>query len=1036
MRYWGASLLAIMVATPAFGQSLTVSGTQTTPVRTSNANGNGPGDVTIASGGTLSPATSPAITVDSNNAVTNQGTITLSEQTDSSAIQVAAGVSSTITSTGTITNSEAYTRTDTNADGVLDGPYAQGSARFGIQTLGQLTGSIVNSGPITIQGNNSGGIVLGGPLAGSLSQTGSISVAGDNSFGVHTGAISGDVTIAGTIVANGTASSAVVLGGDIGGALRVNATITSNGFSQTTVPASTTGLTAQNLQLGGPNFVIGGNVSGGANFAAATSTTASDGTVTTTTAALLTSVGSAPGLLVGAPDRAVTLGPIANDADGAALRIGGIVAGTGVFSGFTSHAVQIGTAGQTTTIQGTIAITGSVLATANNASATAIEIGANAVTGTILNNGTISAQVTAGSNQTATALLIDAGAQPGGSLTNSGTITASVPGGATSYAILDRSGRLSTITNSGSIQALSAASNIAIDLSANTGAVTLSQVAPAAGTGSPTIVGDVRLGQGANSLSLGAGSLSGNVLLAGTSNDVTLSGGAIISGTLDFAGASGSVSIGGTAQLTGRLANSGRVAVTLTGGSLVVAPGNSVSLAALNVSNATLTLGLGTTPGTAPILAVSGAANFGAGSRIALTLGSLGTVQGNYTVVQAGSLSGAENLSLTGVQLPLLFTGSVGVGTGGNTVVVSITRRSASELGLVPVLGTIYEPAFAAAVNDTGLGNTLLAINDTATLNTTLRTLLPNFAGSSFSAASLATRGAERILADRDLPSISTGRFTAWVQQVGWYDNKSVGTTAGYSSYGWGLVSGLERSFGPLGRLGVSVEYALGAGGDAGPGSQVTSNQVQGALFWRTSWAGVHAFAQASIGTISFDNRRFLTTPGTGTTTTITATGKWNGTVYNFAGGLSYQAALGRFYLRPAGLVDFVELDEGSYQESGGGGIDLTVDARRSHELAVTGTLTLGYQLQRPTDINKQFLRFEIEGGDRATLNTRLGATTASFAGGTAFTLTPEARTSGWTGATRLKFGNEIFAVTGEASAEKQQSHTSITARLGIDFKL
>mgnify|MGYP007076400440 CR=1 FL=1 len=72
----------------------------------------------------------------------------------------------TNSSTGKIIIDESYTPTDIDNDGDLDGPFAVGSNRVGIATGGAFTGNIVNSGEITIEGNNSAGIRLGGPLTG------------------------------------------------------------------------------------------------------------------------------------------------------------------------------------------------------------------------------------------------------------------------------------------------------------------------------------------------------------------------------------------------------------------------------------------------------------------------------------------------------------------------------------------------------------------------------------------------------------------------------------------------------------------------------------------------------------------------------------------------------------------------------------------------------------------------------------------------------------------------------------------------------
>ena len=93
---------------------------------------------------------------------------------------------------------------------------------------GTFTGNILNSGTITVEGNQSAGIAIDSALAGSLTSTGKVSVIGDNSVGVRTAAVSGNVTIGSgsSTTVQGQNSVGVLLGGDIGGALVIQGTVT------------------------------------------------------------------------------------------------------------------------------------------------------------------------------------------------------------------------------------------------------------------------------------------------------------------------------------------------------------------------------------------------------------------------------------------------------------------------------------------------------------------------------------------------------------------------------------------------------------------------------------------------------------------------------------------------------------------------------------------------------------------------------------------------------------------------------------------
>ena len=118
-----------------------------------------------------------------------------------------------------------------------------------------------------------------------------------------------------------------------------------------------------------------------------------------------------------------------------------------------------------------------------------------------------------------------------------------------------------------------------------------------------------------------------------------------------------------------------------------------------------------------------------------------------------------------------------------------------------------------------------------------------------------------------------------------------------------------------------------------------------------------------------------------------------------------------------------------------GTAIDLVVQSRSSDELAVTGSAALGLDLGGQNQESGWF-RFELEGGRRELVGGGLGATTAAFAGGTAFTLTPEERTSGWVGKLRAVGGNAAFRFGGEFNAEEQQGRAALSLRASLQIGL
>ena len=122
----------------------------TTPIATGTAANGQPDDIRIATGGSVAPTGGAAVTINSNNTVKVEGTITITGANDSTGILANPGVTSSISNTGAIGLDESYTPTDGDNDGDIDGPFAQGSNRFGIRVApgGTFTGNISSVGAI------------------------------------------------------------------------------------------------------------------------------------------------------------------------------------------------------------------------------------------------------------------------------------------------------------------------------------------------------------------------------------------------------------------------------------------------------------------------------------------------------------------------------------------------------------------------------------------------------------------------------------------------------------------------------------------------------------------------------------------------------------------------------------------------------------------------------------------------------------------------------------------------------------------------
>jgi len=1050
-------------AIPAFAETV-VSTAVTTPVLTGTAND----DIRISSTGSVKPTSGAAVTINSNDSVKNEGIIAINGANNATGILANTNLTGNITNTGTITVDENYTPTDTDNDGDIDGPFAQGSNRFGIHVLGggTFTGSVINSGAITVEGNNSAAIAIDSALNGSISQTaGAISVLGDNSFGIKAGDVSGNVTLTnGSIAVQGANAVGVALDGNVGGAIVIQNSVAATGYRSTTVPADPSKLDADDLLQGGSAVRISGNVAGGILFDARpadNSTTdtdedddgipdANEGT------ANIVVFGSAPAVAIGSATADTTIGAVASSADGHGLVIKGAISGSGVYQNVSATGISIGGLGQNVSIAGGMTVTGSVGATASLANATAVHIGAGAsvpqinVTGTILATG-------AGTDTTkAQAIAIDAGATVT-SIKNSGTIQAArgTPLG-TAAAIVDKSGTLTSIENTGTIGVANGASlgdsAIAFDLGANTTGVTVKQLAVASGKPVPvisgvmqfgsgndlldvadgTVTGAARFGLGNNQLKLsGDAAMTGAVSFGGGADSIQLAGTSVLTGNVDFGGGADTLTLAGTSAFHGALANSSGLAVNVGAGStLDVSNTGVVNLASLT-TGAGSTLGVTLNKGTNLVTqyTVAGAADFGTGTKVQLNLLSVGGVSGTYKIVQAGTLTGAGNLSTSAVTLPFLYNANLVTSTP-NEVSLVVGLKSTSELGLNASESSIFNAVINAADADADVAGVFLDLADSASLKTSLQEMLPDHAGGAFENVTRGSRLTAEILADPRSPITEENGWGIWGQQVAWGNSKSIGSTSSYDLTGWGAAMGIERRLGGFGSLGLTFDYMNGMD------KKLIDNQYEGGVYWRGDFGHLHAFARGTAGHISFKGNRTFTGTSNGATITRTAEGKWNGTLASATGGLSYEIRSGRFTARPNASVEYYRLKEKGYTETGGGAaFDLTVDGRTSDETAVNGGLALGYDLLG-LDPDDDWMRVEIEGGRRQILSGSLGDTTARFEGGQPFTLTPEDRTSGWRGGVRVSGGGTGITIAGEVNAEQQQGHASLGGRLGLQLAL
>lgn len=1047
------ALLALTVATHAAAEDVTTK--KTTPLRTSTIKNGAADAITITKDGSVVLTGGTGVTMDSNNAITNAGAVTVSNADGAIGIRAMTGTSGDIVNTGTITVDEPYTPTDNDKDGDLDGPFALGSGRYGIRIDGDHSGKLTNSGTITVEGNNSAGISLGGKLTGAFLHDGKTTVLGDHSVGVDAGAIDGNVRLAGSVAAQGLGSIGARFSGDVNGAMVVQGAIAATGYRYTTVPSDPSKLDADDLLQGGSALVIAGNVSGGIVLAVApkdadpnNADEDADGIEDAKEgAASVVSYGSAPAMVIGAADHAVTIGPVASTASKYGLQIDGAVEGRGLYAGVNANGLAIGGLGGNVTIANGIGITGSVAATSKDAAATAVNLGSGASTPELRNAGTINAA----GGTIVTGISVASGASLP-AIRNSGTIKAATAEAGTATAIKDASGTVSLVENSGAISATGAKAgtgrNIAIDLSASGTGVTVRQTQVAAGITAPSITGDIRLGSGSDIVDIADGTLTGDVAFGSGDNRLSLSGdtvqkGAIVfgggndtmtlagtssfTGAADFGGGADVLTLSGTSLFSGTLANAGNLAINVQSGTLDVrTPAQVGSLAVGNGGVLAVTLNKAAGAGTS--YQVAGTASFAQGSKLSIRLADVSTAEGSYQVLTAGAIDGRGNLTTSTDLVPYMFKAALDTSAAANTIVVNVARRSVQELGLNRSQASAYGAVFAALGKDQKVEDVFLGITNGDTFRETVAQMLPDHAGGSFEGISLGVRTLARQLQDPQGPLLAAGPFSVTANLAFWGSDKDAGSSAAYNlnGYAWSLTGEYATK---VGWFGATASYIWNHH-TRGAASEVKSKSWELAAHWRGQRGALSGFARGSIGHGSFDSER--TFGGTTATETVKQTidGSWNGNFVSAAAGAAFEGGWRTIYFRPGASIDYVRLKEGGYTEHGGGkALDLAVASRTSDELGVNGGVTLGANLMGMDSRDENWMRLETEGGWREILSGGLGETTAHFDGGQSFTLDGEKATSGWFARLRALGGSGSFVMGGELSAEDRHDHVNLALR-------
>ncbi len=1005
-----AALAPLCIAANAQAETV-ISNTRTTPIATSTANSGSADDIRIDDGGKIDLDSGTAVTVDSDNDVVNDGGIEMTDSASgSTAILVAAGTTGDVTNNGTIIVDDGYVAEDTDKDGDLDGPHAEGTDRKGIWVAGPMTGDVVNGedGLIRVEGNQSYGILIDGALAGDLINDGNLRVLGDGSIGIAVnGDVTGDITIGGDVSATGEGASAVVLAGDVNGSVVFDGAMLASGYrytSRPTDPEALEGLDADDLLQGGPTIWVAGNVTGGVLFDRTPADLDPDNDDEDgdgvpddeETTAQISSAGSAPALLIGSMTDTVTLGAVGTDDLAYGLVIKGNVTASGIYDERTATAVQLGMeGGAAVDIEGGVRIeTGTVGASAFDANSYGMRVLSGVNAPVIWQDGELSATtISEGADNSSYALLLEAGANVG-QVANYGLIQSTVIGEAgTAYGIVDQSGNLGLVENSGQIIAQLLATDdpndgdddnddpqdetitgrgVAIDLSANTLGAVVRQMGLADGddlndgiddpdadndgiddNDEPGIQGDIRFGSGADTLDIQNGTVFGNISFGAGADSLLIDGGGYVRGRIDD--------------------SDNDLAITVTNGALEAQNTAAVQVSSLTVQGeGDLIITVDPEAGQVSGFDVSGTATFADGAGFGVRFESLLQTASRFTVVEAGTLdAGTIDFSTLEGNTPYAYVATGVIDQANNAIYLDVRQRTAEEAGLIASEAAAYNAIYQALNNDVFLRAEFLSRLDRKEFMQLFRQLMPQHSGAPLLSLTAGLDAVRHALSDRRVEG-ERGEITAWLQEINFYATKEQVNAYAFESEGFGVAGGIEKSTG-MGSFGLSFAYTSSDMDDdmAVLQENLTAQLFELGAYWRTGNDDWRLWARGSAGFAMFEETREVIAP----TIVRRAKSDWNGFTLAAGAGGSYSMSWGKWYGRAEGQLEYFYLSEEAHKEDGGGpGFNLAYDEREGHILKAEATLNVGRRFGA-----EGWLTPEIRLGWRHNVSTDLGVTTARF---------------------------------------------------------
>ncbi len=964
LSYVSLAVAGSLAATAVQAGDAVISTAQTSPAATSRADGSAPGNLTLAPEGSIKVGSGPAVTIDSSNTFTNNGTIEVTAE--NRALGVLVNTNGGIT--GNLVDNGAVTLPGPAQSSALWPEYVMGTG-IEVSGTGAFNGSITRgaASALTVGGNGSTGIAILSTMNGSLLNDGAVKLARQDTYGVKaTGAISGNINNGGRIEATGQDGIGIYTGGGVGGSLIHRGTINTGAI------ATTQGDTAVPAVRGGRAIWVAGNVNGihlegnGVTKDLEATTAIADGTPGDSEISVR---GAGEGLFVGqggpSGNQNITVGRLAGNANNASIvSRGNIAVETATKATAPVRAVNItgaqvgGTTYRTTLDGGFRNEGGDITSNSRDFTGQGIRIGDYATVPTLFNSGLILGRgVDSGENaDTGTSgsgggdaygIIIEAnGRLP--EIVNSGKIQGDSHGVVYSgYGIVDYSGTLTSLQNDGQIIAARKGTGaaVALDVSRNTTGVTVRN--------SGSFAGSLLFGSGADALNSTGGILLGNVSMGAGNDNVSLTG-TTLTGTLDLGDGAHNVTLTNSTLEGGLVLGTGTADLHVSGSTLTVPTTSGVTFTNGRITGgSTINFNIDALNETVGALKAGGNLIVDNGTILNTTI--TGAVVDQFTVnlMEAQSLTLGSDLAGLQPGSTVMYKREIRLADDNRNILqYRITRKTATELGLSPLLGSIYDSSVAGLGQDTDFAGVMAAFTDQSKFEAALAEMVPDTSDAARRVA-LTSRRLSQGAIQRRMGGFLTnktdplGRFRSgfWLQNVTSFGSGDAqGAAPGYDVFSLGLAAGVDAIMGDESIIGMSISQTFGNAQEKNRGTEAVKLSTTSFDFYGRSNFDF-AYVQGTLGysfnsysdgrTVAFETIERQTdgkSPGY----------QWSGVV-DVGTATNVGNTVLTAYLRGA----YHNIFRHSYEENGGGpAVDLRYDSRSFTSIRAGAGATAEHRVQ------------------------------------------------------------------------------------------